>query len=160
MTFADAIRNSSLLTQAFKNGLQALSPADCQHVVVDNTRQLAGSLNLEDALRSSYPNPPIWDYGIGHRRAAHGEHTSDFVYWLEVHPATDGDIEPVLRKLTWLKSWLEKSAPALAKLPRQFVWVSSGKTAFTQRSPQAKRMAEQGLLHVGSHLRIKAVRTG
>jgi hypothetical protein len=33
------------------------------------------------------------------------------VYWLEIHPASDGEVKVVLAKLEWLKNWLRTKAP-------------------------------------------------
>jgi hypothetical protein len=113
--------------------------------------RLAGSVDLDAALADKFPNDARWDYGIGHQPAdAKGE----MVYWVEIHPATSGEVKVVLAKLAWLKRWLQASAPRLRKMRRAFVWVSSGKTSFTLSSPQQKQFALLGLRHRGRAFKI------
>jgi hypothetical protein len=97
------------------------------------------------------PDEPRWDYAIGHQPS---NYTGETVYWIEIHPASSGEVDVVLRKLAWLRTWLCTSAPKLDALRREFIWISSGKTSFTLTSPQQKRFAQQGLQHKGRVFRI------
>jgi len=113
--------------------------------VRDNGR-VAGSVDVDTALRSDLPNAPRWDYGIGYRPSANA---SDAVHWVEIHAATDGDIKAVEKKLEWLQSWVGINAPLLAGMDSRFVWVSSGRTRFTPTALGLKRLAKRGYRHVG-----------
>lgn len=125
--------------------------ADRAHIDVEDTRKLKGSVDLDSTLQRLFPNESRWDYAIGYARTS----TTLTVYWVEIHPASASHLGPVLDKLNWLKNWLANNAPRLNALPKQFHWVSSGSTAFTQASPQAKRLAQLGLRHSGRQLRIQ-----
>lgn len=150
MTFQAAVRAIPEIQDAWKAGLQALRPADRQRIVARATRQLRGSVDLDSALRDAYPNAQRWDYGIAIRPTK----SVETILWVEIHPATDGEIRTVLAKLAWIKEWLRNCAPSIDAFRREFIWISSGNTSFTQRSPQAKRMAQAGLRHVGRLLII------
>jgi hypothetical protein len=133
VNFKQAVENTPELEDAYRAGLQALSGADKQHVDAEDTRRLRGSANVDVALAEGHPNDPRWDYAIGHQPI---NRDGEVIYWIEIHPASGGEITVVLTKLAWLKGWLRQSAPDLHALPRAFVWVSSGKTTFTARSPR------------------------
>lgn len=146
MTFKHAVESTPGLKGAWRVGLRALKRADQKHVDAEDTRRLKGSLDVDTTLISAFPNDPRWDYGIGHQpRDVNGE----VVYWIEVHPASDGNVKEVIAKLEWLKEWLAGSAPLLHAMRRRYVWVSSGKTSLTLTPPQRKRLAQLGLEHKG-----------
>ncbi len=149
MSFQEAVEATPGVAGAYRPGLRALRAMDRDKVSADNPRNLAGSVDLDGALQAGMPDDPRWDYGVGANSA--GE---EKVFWVEVHPATEGEIEAVLAKLMWLKQWLQDSAVALDGFPREFVWISSGRTAITQRSPKLKRLALAGGVFKGGHLRI------
>ena len=151
MKFKAAVEATPDVADAFRSGLQALKPVDCRHITVQSTSRLRGSIDMDAALRPSHPHDPVWDYAIGHSPTNLQE---EVVYWLEVHPATDGEIKAVLAKLQWLKRWLTNAAPKLKALRKQFVWVSSGKTSLTLSSPQQKQFALAGLQHKGRSFHI------
>ena len=154
MTFKKAVEETPEVAGAYRPGLQALLAGDRPHVAAQDSRRLTGSINLDEALRQdnrNYANAPVWDYGIGHQPA---NRKGEMVYWVEIHPATSGEIKVVLAKLAWLKRWLAQSAPKLNALPREYVWISSGKTSLTPSAPQKKQFAAQGLRQVGRILTI------
>jgi len=150
MSFSAAVKNTEILSFAYQSGLQALKRFDRAKITCANSRNCTGSVDLESALSASWPNQPIWDYGIGYRT----KNASEIVYWVEVHPASSKNVQEVLNKLTWLKNWLE-SAPALNRLHKRFVWVASGKVSLPPHSPQRKRIAQAGIVFPGSHLILR-----
>lgn len=107
------------------------------------------SVNIDAALEQVQPNANRWDYAIGYR------HNTEIVYWVEVHPASPGDVATVRAKLFWLKTWLADEGQQLHQIEARFVWISTGKTTFTATAPAARKLAEQGVLAVGRVLRIE-----
>lgn len=152
MTFKSAVEATPEIQDAWNAGLQALRQADHRHIQPAESRHLSGSVNLDEALKHRYPSDQRWDYGIGYR-SPNG--SSETVYWVEVHPASSGEVKEVLGKLAWLKNWLGEKAPKLNAMRREFVWISSGVTSLTLSSTQAKRFALLGLRHTGRRLRIR-----
>lgn len=151
MTFKEAVEKTPPLRDAWCKGLAALRSTDRRRVATEDTQRLTGSVNLDAALAQTHPNDPRWDYAVGHRPInLHGE----MVYWIEIHPARQSDIEAVLKKVEWLKNWLVHSAPRLQAMRKAFVWVSSGNTSFNPHSPQAKRLAQAGVRHRGRVFKI------
>lgn len=145
--FETNVRACAALGQHYEVGLQALRNADRQHIRVKGPRQLTGSVDVDSALAGTLPNDPRWDYGIGHIARGNGIET---VHWVEVHPATDGEVKVIEAKLVWLQNWTRLNASALSSMRRQYIWVSSGKTSFTPGAPSLKRLAQKGLVNVGS----------
>jgi len=150
VTFKSAVEETPDLKGTWCSGLQALPKTDRQHMDVADTGRLSGSINVEAALTKKCPDPR-WDYAIGYRP---GNVSGEVVYWVEIHPATSGEVKVVLAKLAWLQRWLRELAPRLHAMRKEFIWVSSGKTSFTLSSPQQKRFAQAGLQHKGRVFRI------
>ncbi len=140
---------------AWQIGLGALRAEDKPHIRPEDARKLTGSADLDAALRGQHPNANRWDFAIAYR---HVNPSSEWVYFVEIHTANDHEIQVVLNKLRWLCDWLAHDGHLLNQFKRDFVWVSSGTTAFTLDAPQRKRFAQQGLLYRGKVLHIRNVR--
>ena len=151
MIFKHAVEQTPNLAGAWEKGLEALRAEDRPHIKAENTRKLTGSVDVDKALRQAEPNAHRWDFAIGYQ---HSNKPHDWIYWVEIHTASDSQVSVVLDKLRWLKSWLAKEGMALARFDRDFIWVSSGATSFTLTSPQQKQFAQLGLQHKGRVLRI------
>jgi hypothetical protein len=150
--FKAAVENVTDLRDAWKPGLQALKPESRDHIDAADNSQLRGSVDLDTALKSLFPSASRWDYGIGHR--PENIENQDVVYWIEIHPATDGEVKSVINKVQWLKNWLRTAAKDLNSLPRKFIWISTGSTKFTPGSPQQKRLSQENCEQVGRFFTI------
>jgi len=155
VNFKKALRSTPHLANAWAAGLGALRTRDRDHVEPEDPRRLAGSADLDSALRDQHPNAHRWDFAIGYR---HTNRKEDCVYWVEIHTANDHEVAVVLDKLAWLRGWLKGDGQLLRRFECDFVWVSSGTTSFTPGSPQVKKFAQLGLQHKGSLLRIPRAR--
>ncbi|MFA7331980.1 MAG: hypothetical protein WC326_13000 [Candidatus Delongbacteria bacterium] len=151
MTFTQAVAASPDIASAYQRGLGALKAVDRAHITVNKSTKLKGSVDIDSTLQSKCPTEHRWDYGIG---KSQGGKKGDKVIWVEIHPAKDGEINTMMDKLAWLKSWLQTSATDLDALSREFIWISSGKTTITQGSPAARKMALAGLRLAGHHLHL------
>jgi hypothetical protein len=151
VTFKAAVEATPEIQHGWHRGLQALHGAHRAHIQAKDASRLGGSVDLDSELAKKYPNDSRWDYGIGYRSAGDA---MEMAYWVEVHSASSSHVDMILSKLAWLKDWLKNKAPKLDALKKEFVWISSGKTSFTQSSTQAKRLASQGLRHTGRTLRL------
>jgi len=149
--FKKAVESTPEAKDAYNPGLQALRNVDKQRVKAQETKRLVGSVDLDATVKDKYPNDPRWDYAIGHKPS---NLKAEMIYWIEIHPASDGEKRVVLAKLNWLKKWLMESAAKLNVMRREFIWVSSGKTSFTLTSPQQKRFALRGLQYKGRGFNI------
>jgi hypothetical protein len=96
VTFKEAVEQTPEIRQAWQSGLGALRRADKEHVDAEDTRLVTGSVDVDRTLKEAYPNDNRWDYAIGHRPM---NLASEVAYWVEVHPASDGDAKVVLAKL-------------------------------------------------------------
>jgi len=151
MTFKKAVELNPHLQGGWRTGLRALREVDRNRVATEDTRRHKGSVDVESCLKASRPFHRQWDYAIGYQPTNLAE---EVVYWIEVHPANPGEVNVVLEKLAWLRTWLENNGAHLNSMKRAYVWISSGTTSFSQRSPQARRMAQARLRHAGGFLRI------
>lgn len=149
MTFKEAIQNTSEITHCYKSGLQALG-ANSSKVLVKETRMLTGSVDIDSCLKKLYPNENRWDYVFGYNKQ---------IYYLEVHPATTGEVKKIVEKIKWLTSWIKSSAKNLEDLMKQssFHWVSSGNTdpAFRKTNKYSRILSQNGLSIPRSKLDIR-----
>lgn len=149
MSFAADVAATPHLADALRTGLGALEAADRTHITVGASVKLIGSVNVDLALKQSQANAPRWDYVVGQKH----DHT-EFLNWVEVHPASGGgSIGEIQAKLSWLKAWM--GSTLLGAYPKQVVWVASGRSAFNNRSPEIRKLANQGLVFTGNHLSLK-----
>jgi hypothetical protein len=150
MTFRKAVQQVPSIARAYRKGLRALREADRKRIRCDKTRILAGSIDLDSAVRDLFHDEPRWDYGIGLRKSS----SSDEAIWVEVHPASSHHVDEMLQKLEWLKRWLSNEATLPSEISKRFVWVASGSIALTKGSPQRKRIAAAGLAFGGRNFHV------
>jgi hypothetical protein len=148
MTIRKAIEQNPAVRHAYCRGMGALRETDRMHVTVRHPRRLTGSIDLDTALKTAYPDSPRWDYGIGY------SDKQETIFWLEIHPASSTHVDEVLRKYEWLKNWLQTQAAQLDSFPRKFVWIASGKVSLQLGSPQRKKLASRGIFFAGRSFSI------
>ena len=115
-----------------------MNAADARRIVCSNTRKIAGSVNVDRCLVRLIPDEPRWDYAIGQSASA-----ADIVHWVEVHPCNASEVEQVIRKLAWLKTWV--GVHARTEMSQRYIWIPSGKAALPPTAPQYKRAAAHGI---------------
>ena len=150
ITFRQAVEQTPDLEGAWQPGLQALGN-NSRRVAANDPRTIAGSVNVEVCLKTRRQTERQWDYAVGHKPM---NRRTDVVYWIEVHPANDREINVMKEKLTSLLEWLRARAPRLNDLDGAFVWVSSGHTSFTKGAKQVRKLADEGLIFYGGVFRI------
>jgi hypothetical protein len=151
VTFKKAVLQTPKLQSAWQPGLQALRAEDKPHIKAEDTQRLRGSADVDAALRPSEPQANRWDFAVGYQ---HTNRRNEVIYWIETHTGSDDQIEVVLKKLEWLKTWMRRQGNRLASFERDIVWTSSGHTLFTKGSRQVKALAQVGLIYSGAVLRI------
>lgn len=148
MTFMQAVLAvGEPVASALRNGKQALgNNASC--LVCKNTRRFVGSVELDTTLQTTFPTANRWDYGVGFAQTR----LKQVAVWIEIHPASEGEVDLMLQKLRWLKNWLQESAPSLDKLTkrmdgsRAFFWVATeAGVSITPKSRKAKLLQQAGL---------------
>jgi hypothetical protein len=143
MTFREAVRQACApVNDACQNGLQALGSHST--LIEDAQGIVRGSLDLDSALAQSMPQDCRWDYGIGFQ-SGHQEKA----FWVEVHGARTSGVSEVLRKLSWLKDYLNHQGLSLRQLTSAkdpYVWIATGSgNHILKNSPQARALAKSGL---------------
>ncbi|MDE6695413.1 MAG: hypothetical protein K2K25_00875 [Muribaculaceae bacterium] len=135
--FKNAIAKCSLIKNAYMPGLSALK-GNSKHVKPADPKLVAGSVDIDDALKIMYPNESRWDYVVGY---------SDEAFFIEVHPAGTSNVSEMVNKVKWLKNWLASSAPDLNKLHKSkvYYWIPSGGVSILSGSVQYKRIAANNL---------------
>jgi hypothetical protein len=158
MSFKAAVEATPNLENKWKAGLGALRAEDKPHVKPEDTStaRLRGSVDIDSALLASDPHGNRWDFAIGYQ---HSNRDEEFIYWVETHTGSDGQITVMLKKLEWLRKWLKGDGKELAKFERAFFWTPSGATSFTKGATQVRILAQKGLLYSGSVLKIPVKHT-
>ncbi|HTW94614.1 MAG TPA: hypothetical protein VMD30_07465 [Tepidisphaeraceae bacterium] len=155
VTFKQAVEQTPNFASAWHVGLRALRKRDRIHVRTDEPARLTGSVDIDTTLKRHDPRGSRWDFAIGYQ---HSNRSDEFIYWVEVHTGNDAELKVVLRKLEWLKNWLDADGSRLSRFKREFVWIASGATSFTRGAPQRKVLAAKGLNYRGSSLHISTLR--
>jgi len=153
VTAEQAVNATPHLKGKWKRGLQALRAEDKPHIKAADTRSITGSVDVDSALMHlpEHAQANRWDFAIGYQ---HEDRTQECLYWVELHTASDSQVDVVLRKLQWLLCWLEGDGKALKAFERDFVWVSSGATHYTLNGPQRRAFVDLGLRQTGGVIRI------
>jgi hypothetical protein len=147
--FRSAVEEVDALRDAWRPGLRALRGA--HRTLLDATEaSLTGSIDLDTALARQLPNDSRWDYGVGLEQSD----ASERVVWMEVHPAHTSNVLEVLRKLTWLKSWLRSNAGALDALPARFVWIASRGNHVRPVGREARLLSSSGIVGPVNRYRV------
>lgn len=160
MTFEDAVKASPHEVQAsLRPGKQALKGAHREQVTCPDSRRFTGSIDLDAALAATQEHSASsrWDYGIGLR-----VDDQEIAIWVEIHPASAGEVNTVLRKHKWLRTWLQEEAPALNSLTtsqagvRRYIWLATASGVnLRPGSREARRLNEAGISSPRHKLELK-----
>ncbi len=152
MSFEDAVRTARHpVNCAYRSGKQALGKKHGKSIHCTNPQRLTGSIDLDPAIKREprHADAPRWDYGIGYKPPGNKQ---QWVIWIEFHPATTGEVSAVLKKLRWLKDWLNEEARQLKKITERaekdirFIWLAGGAgIKIPKNSPQARQLSQNGI---------------
>lgn len=153
MGFKAVVEATTNLKGRWRPGLGGLEAKDRTHIRPEDTStaRLRGSVNIDSAFLATDRHGNRWDYAIGYQ---HSNRCDEFVYWVETHTGSDSEISVMLKKLEWLKTWLNGDGKELAEFDKLFVWTPSGPTSFTKGATQVRILAQKGLLYSGSVFKI------
>lgn len=139
MSFRQAVEATPDIASGFKEGLKAMGDYS-KKVSVANTSLIEGSVDIDSCTSKKYPSANRWDYAFSYHKE---------VFFVEVHTANTREVDTVLRKLQWLKDWLNNDAPEMNKLKAStlppFYWIQSKGFAIPKTSSQYRRVISQGL---------------
>lgn len=137
-TFKQAVEETEEIKNGYQNGLKALGNYS-NKVELGDTKKCEGSVAIDDCTESLYPQENRWDYVFGYQGDA---------YFVEVHSAHTSEVSVVLKKLQWLKDWLNSKAPEIKKLQakdKAFIWIQTNGNHILPKSSQNRLLAEKGL---------------
>lgn len=145
MTFEEAVKKAPApVSGAYKPGKRALGGYSGK--ILSRRGSFTGSIDLDTALkRHPHGQGNPWDYGLGYELAA-----KERAIWLEVHPASDGEVGVMVKKLEWLRAWLKDHGKDLRALTGSgiadtYFWAATNGVAITPNSPQARKLASSGM---------------
>lgn len=140
--FKKAVEKTPDVCKGYKAGLGALGKYAAK-ISVPDPAKIEGSLDIDGETVRLYPDANRWDYAICYD----GE-----VFYMEVHSAYTSEVSRVLKKLDWLKWWLNAKAPRIHKLTTKthqpYYWVQSEKFAIIKHSPQYRAVVAKKLLPI------------
>lgn len=148
LTFMQAVEITPDVTTCYKTGLRALGKHSSK-ISVSDTQKLSGSIDIDSCTQKKYPQSNRWDYCFGYNGEA---------FFVEVHSANSSQVSVVLKKLEWLKDWLNYKATEIDKMKSKnrpaFYWIQSAGFAIPPTSRQFIAAKTAGLLPI-SKLHIK-----
>lgn len=139
MSFEDKVKATGEISGCYEAGLQALDGNNSKSILVNETRDLDGSVNLDNCTLRKYQNANRWDYIIGYKNEA---------FFVEVHPASSGEVKEIVKKVKWLKKWLKTKASQINSIKAKqqpFRWVASGKIAITKNSRYSRTLTQNNV---------------
>lgn len=159
MSFEEAVRAAPVpVSGAYCPGKQALENRHRKLVSCEDSRRLTGSINLDLALEREpdHAEAPRWDYGLGYRPVGGREQA----VWVEVHSATTKEVSRVLKKLRWLRDWLNAEDGQLKRMTDRtnsdlrFVWIASAGVHISRNSPQSRQLSQSAIRRVRQTLSL------
>lgn len=140
--FKEAVIATPEACDCYQQGLQALGNYS-KKVELSNARKVEGSVDIDACVSKKYPSANRWDYALGYDAEA---------YFVEVHSAQTNEVSTVLKKLQWLKDWLNDTATELNQIKVKnrtpYYWVQSGKFDILKTSPQYRQLINAGLMPI------------
>ena len=137
LTFKQAVEATPDVENGYQKGLGAFGPYSNKINAADK-RLLNGSVDIDACTTVKYPNANRWDYALAYNQK---------VFFVEVHSANTSQVSVVLRKLQWLKDWLNSDAPEIKKMRAQqpYYWIMSNNNRILRGSSQARQLSQAGL---------------
>lgn len=138
MTFKKTVEQHSETHSCYKRGLKAMGGYS-QKIKTTNPRLINGSVFLEECLANNYHHANFWDYMVSYNSK---------IYFVEVHPAETGNISEMIKKVKWLKDWLNNSGVQFKHMKSNnypYRWVASGRVNIVKNSSQGRRLTKSGI---------------
>lgn len=133
--FKTAVEATPDIENCYQEGLRAFGGYSAKVALSSNCE---GSVDIDACVVGKYPHDNRWDYVFGYKSKA---------YFVEVHSASSSEVSVVIRKLSWLKSWLNTNAPELNKIKADvpFYWIQSGKFDIPKTSRHHRLAVSHGI---------------
>jgi hypothetical protein len=136
--FKASVESTPDVQACFHPGLRALG-AYSTKIRLGATNLCYGSIDIDTCVSRRYPHDNRWDYVFDY---------NERLYFVEVHSAETSEVSVVLRKLQWLKDWLDDHAPRINSLPKGnpgYYWIQSGRFNIPQTTPQYRKITQAGI---------------
>ncbi len=121
-----------------QSGLQALG-SNSSYVSSRNTRNIAGSADIDQCMKLDAPNAPRWDYAVGYC-----DDDCRKIFFIEIHSYKIGDLR---KKKQWLDAFLQGQGKPLRQ------WASHSQVAYywipTQGAPSKNTPQYRQLRRLG-----------
>ncbi len=140
LTFKEAIEATPDVSAGYCKGIEAFGEYKAKIKVPDSLK-IDGSLDIDKMTVRKYPDDNRWDYAISYD----GE-----VFYIEVHSASTSEVAKMIKKLSWLKTWLATKAPEINRLTTKtkqpYYWVQSSNCNIPKHMPQYKMVVQNKIL--------------
>ncbi|MCQ2253142.1 MAG: hypothetical protein MJZ61_06815 [Bacteroidales bacterium] len=131
--FKTAVEHISDIASAYKSGIQAIKGNERPKFSFPDSHCIKGSVDIDNALKSKYPEQNRWDYAIGY---------GDLVVYAEVHPCSTSEVSTIINKRDWLLGWLKDTA--LNKFDKSLYWVATQGVAIKD-AKKKKELSMKGI---------------
>jgi hypothetical protein len=141
-SFKIAVENTPDITNCYQTGLKGLG-SHSKKIQLFDTSSCSGSVDIDSCTTSKYPQSNRWDYAFCYKLE---------IFFVEVHGAKSDEVSTVIKKLQWLKDWLNQEAPELNKLKAKsrspFVWIQSNGFHIPSQARQYKKAIQAGIMPI------------
>jgi len=142
-TFKEAVETDGILA-CYQVGLKGLG-TDSKKIRLADTTKCEGSVDIDGCLAKNQPQSNRWDYCFSYRSE---------VFFIEVHSAITSEVATVIKKLQWLKDWLNNQASEINKLKATsrtpYYWIQSSYFNIPPTSRQYRMAVQAGIKPVSS----------
>jgi hypothetical protein len=137
--FKTGVESTPDIANCYQSGLRGLG-VHSHKIELSQTTLCSGSVDIDTCTTTKYPQSNRWDYALCYNKE---------VFFVEVHGAKTDEVGTVLKKLQWLKDWLNEEAPEINKLKAKsqtpFIWIQSNGFHILRNSKQYRQASQAGI---------------
>jgi hypothetical protein len=137
-SFKLAVESTPDIANCYQTGLKGLG-VHSHKIELSENDLCSGSVDIDTCTKAKYPQSNRWDYALCYKKE---------VFFVEVHGAKTDEVNKMLKKLQWLKDWLNKEAPEINKLKAKqspFIWIQSKGCRILTSSVQYRKAIDAGI---------------
>lgn len=138
--FQLAVEGTVDVKNGYRRGLQAVKSCDLDKIDVSSPRELQGSLDIDSQMKNKEHDANRWDYVLSF---------CNKLYFFEIHPAETSEVDKMILKLSWLRNWLNNSAPLIEAMPKAdvpYTWVQSGRGGILPTAKVKLKLSQAGIV--------------
>lgn len=124
---------------SYQPGLGAIKKQHREKIMINNSRNLQGSMDVDKSCKDSEPNSPRWDYLVVILK-----NNQENLALIEIHGAAKPkNAKEMIKKKAWLNQWLINVR--LVDFKKKIFWIAANGVFILPQSRYAKELAKSGI---------------